>query len=59
VPQELFLEGERYNPKSLRIDRGYVEAACKQLAPGTVLQFLRYGFVRLDDPKEQTYVYSC
>jgi len=58
VPGDLMVEG-KFNPHSLRVDKGYCEKACATLEQGTVVQFERYGFVRLDDAKAMRFVYSC
>jgi len=42
------LIGEQYNEKSLSVEKGLCEAACAQLEIGEIVQFERYGFVRLD-----------
>lgn len=49
-PSELFLEDEKPNPHSLRVRKGYAEAAFSNLAVGDIVQFPRYGFVRVDAP---------
>ena len=58
VPGDLFV-GDKFNPNSLRVDKGYCEKACSLLEEGTVVQFERYGFVRLDDAKKMVFIYSC
>ena len=49
-PSELFLEDETPNPDSLKVRKGYAEAAFADLAQGDIVQFPRYGFVRVDGP---------
>ncbi len=39
-----------FNPDSMTVDRGYAERAVQQLNPGDMVQFERYGFVRIDAP---------
>ncbi len=58
VPGDL-LVGKKFNPKSLRTDKGYCEKACTRLEEGTIVHFPRYGFARLDDAKKMIFVYSC
>lgn len=41
--------GETYNENNLRIERGYAESFISTLPVGTPLQFVRYGFCRVDD----------
>jgi len=49
-PSELFLEDETPNPDSLKVRKGYAEAAFSSLGEGDIVQFPRYGFVRVDGP---------
>ena len=49
-PAELFLADEKPNPDSLKVRKGYAEAAFADLAKGDIVQFPRYGFVRVDGP---------
>ena len=49
-PSELFLEDETPNPDSLKVRKGYAEAAFAHFAQGDIVQFPRYGFVRVDAP---------
>jgi glutamyl-tRNA synthetase len=58
VPKDLLKEGE-YNPESLEQVKGYCEASCKDLDVGTVVQFERFGFCRLDSKDPLTFIYSC
>ncbi|MDD5340601.1 MAG: glutamate--tRNA ligase [Candidatus ainarchaeum sp.] len=60
MPKDLLLDGE-FNPKSLEKASGYCEPACAALAEGTVIQFERFGFCRLDrkEDKRLTFIFSC
>lgn len=58
TPGELFIN-DQFNPESLKTEKGYVEAGVKELKVGDVVQFLRVGFVRLDDAQRQVYIFSC
>jgi glutamyl-tRNA synthetase len=49
-PSELFLDDETPNPDSLKVRKGYAEAAFADLSEGDIVQFPRYGFVRVDGP---------
>ncbi|HZT34719.1 MAG TPA: hypothetical protein VFA15_02275 [Nitrososphaera sp.] len=40
--------GEEYNTKSLEIAKGGAESFAAALAPGTCVQFVRFGFCRID-----------
>lgn len=42
--------GDHFNDNSLIIDTGLCESFISTLAPGTIIQFVRYGFCRIDDP---------
>lgn len=41
--------GDQYNPQSLEVCRGYVESFVSTLRPGAIIQFVRFGFCRIDD----------
>lgn len=47
IPKALYV-GEEYNANSLEIAKGGVEPYAASLAPGTVVQFVRFGFCRID-----------
>jgi glutamyl-tRNA synthetase len=49
-PSELYNEDGSINPTSLTVRKGYAEAAFATLIPGDIVQFPRYGFVRVDTP---------
>jgi glutamyl-tRNA synthetase len=49
-PGELYLENGSVNPDSLVVRRGFAEASFASLAQGEIVQFPRYGFVRVDAP---------
>jgi glutamyl-tRNA synthetase len=49
-PSELFLDDETPNPDSLKVRKGFAEAAFSDLGQGDIVQFPRYGFVRVDGP---------
>jgi glutamyl-tRNA synthetase len=49
-PAELYLDDETPNPDSLKVRKGYAEAAFSLLGQGDIVQFPRYGFVRVDGP---------
>lgn len=48
VPGLLFI-GENFNPDSLRIIEGYAEAAVSTLNTDEIVQFERFGFVRIEN----------
>jgi glutamyl-tRNA synthetase len=60
VPGDLFVN-EKFNPESLREEKGVCERNCAQLKEGQVIQFERYGFVALDKKKKNSleFVWSC
>jgi glutamyl-tRNA synthetase len=58
IPKDLLKENE-YNPDSLQEVKGYCEDSCLSLEEGTILQFERFGFCRLDKKEPLTFIYSC
>ena len=48
IAKELYL-GEKYNANSLEICKGYAESFVSTLKPDTRIQFVRFGFCRVDD----------
>jgi glutamyl-tRNA synthetase len=48
IPKELYL-GEQYNTNSLEIAQGYAESFVSTRRTGTAIQFVRFGFCRIDD----------
>ncbi len=60
IPRDLLKDGE-FNPLSLDKAGGYCEPACAALAEGSVVQFERFGFCRLDrrDGGRLVFVFSC
>ncbi len=50
IPKALYL-GEEYNMNSLEIARGFTESFVSGLKPDTQIQFVRFGFCRIDDGK--------
>ncbi len=47
IADVLFIDDE-YNPNSLSIEKGVAESSVKDLPVDTIIQFERYGFVRID-----------
>ena len=48
IPKVLYI-GEEYNTDSLEIARGFAESFVSGLRPDTRVQFVRFGFCRIDD----------
>jgi glutamyl-tRNA synthetase len=48
IPKELYI-GEEYNTNSLEIARGFAESFVSGLKPDAQVQFVRFGFCRIDD----------
>ncbi|MDG6905819.1 MAG: glutamate--tRNA ligase [Nitrososphaerota archaeon] len=46
------LLGEKFNPESLRLAKGLIEASGSDIAVGESFQLVRFGFCRLDSPRE-------
>jgi glutamyl-tRNA synthetase len=53
------LEGGKYNPESLVSEKGYCEKAVLELEKGTLIQFERYGFCRLDSLEPLRLIHTC
>jgi glutamyl-tRNA synthetase len=50
IPRELYRSGEdNYNTNSLEIARGFAESFVSSLKRNTHVQFVRFGFCRIDD----------
>ncbi len=58
VPKDLLKDGE-FDPDSLQVLRGVCEKSVSGLEEGTIVQFERFGFCRLDSLHPLTFVYSC
>ena len=50
VPDVLFLDGDVFNEDSLKEVHGFAEQYASTLKVGDIVQFPRFGFVRLDSP---------
>jgi glutamyl-tRNA synthetase len=49
IAKELY-KGEEYNTNSLEVASGFAESFASRLKPDTPVQFVRFGFCRIDDP---------
>jgi hypothetical protein len=49
-PSELYNEDGTVNPNSLVVRKGFAEPSFAALEVGEIVQFQRYGFVRVDSP---------
>jgi len=49
-PSELYIDDDTINPNSLVVRKGFAEASFAALQQGEIVQFPRYGFVRVDGP---------
>ena len=47
IPKELY-KGDEYNTNSLEIAQGFAESFVSYLKPDTMVQFVRFGFCRID-----------
>jgi glutamyl-tRNA synthetase len=56
IPKNLFIE-DSFNPNSLIIVNGYVESYVLKIKIGTVLQFVRFGFCKLNSYASATYAH--
>ncbi|MFH0738143.1 MAG: glutamate--tRNA ligase [Candidatus Micrarchaeota archaeon] len=57
VPKDLLDEKGEFNKKSLEKIDGFCEAGCANLEIGTIVQFERFGFCRLDKKENGRYVF--
>ncbi len=48
IPKQLY-NGEEYNTNSLEIAHGFAESYVSSLKPDTMIQFVRFGFCRIED----------
>ena len=49
IPKELYKGEAKYNTDSLKIAQGFAESFVSSLRPDTLVQFVRFGFCRIDD----------
>ncbi len=56
---ELLDENGNVNENSLEEIHGYAESNIDELNEGDIVQFERFGFVRLDNKKERKFIFSC
>jgi glutamyl-tRNA synthetase len=56
IPKNLFIE-DSFNPNSLLIVSGYVESYVLNIKIGTILQFVRFGFCKLNSYASATYAH--
>ena len=59
IPKDLLNDANEYNPNSLEKVRGYCEKGVAALSTGSVVQFERFGFCRLDKKEPLTFIFSC
>jgi glutamyl-tRNA synthetase len=50
IPKELYI-GEEYNTNSLEVAQGFAESFTSTLKADTSVQFVRFGFCRIDDAR--------
>ncbi len=58
IPLDLVNEEGSFNENSLKVVKGISEPAVAELKEGEVVQFERFGFVRLDDKNEMRFIFS-
>jgi glutamyl-tRNA synthetase len=49
IPKELYKGEAKYNTDSLEVAQGFAESFVSSLRPDTLVQFVRFGFCRMDD----------
>ncbi|MDQ4050253.1 MAG: glutamate--tRNA ligase [Thermoproteota archaeon] len=48
IPKELYVSEDRYNTNSLEVSQGFAESYVSRLEPDSRVQFVRFGFCRID-----------
>ena len=56
-PNKLFI-GDKLNPKSLEVLEGFAESYVNTLSNGTMVQFIRFGFCRIEDTKSAIFTHK-
>ncbi len=59
IPDMLFTKDDVYNPNSLREVHGFAEEALTQVQTGDIIQFERFGFVRIEHSSKGIIAYFC
>jgi glutamyl-tRNA synthetase len=49
IPKELYMSEDNYNTNSLEVSQGFAESFVSRLEPDSRVQFVRFGFCRIDD----------
>jgi glutamyl-tRNA synthetase len=48
IPKELYMSEDKYNTNSLEVSQGFAESFASRLEPDSRVQFVRFGFCRID-----------
>ncbi|HEV3432373.1 MAG TPA: glutamate--tRNA ligase [Nitrososphaera sp.] len=48
IPKELYMSDDKYNTNSLEVSQGFAESFVSRLEPDSRVQFVRFGFCRID-----------
>ena len=48
IPKELYMSEDEYNTNSLEVSQGFAESFVSRLEPDSLVQFVRFGFCRID-----------
>jgi glutamyl-tRNA synthetase len=48
IPKELYMSENKYNTSSLEVSQGFAESFVSRLEPDSLVQFVRFGFCRID-----------
>ncbi len=48
IPKELYMSEDKYNTNSLEVSQGFAESFVSRLEPDSRVQFVRFGFCRID-----------
>ncbi|MDQ3847550.1 MAG: glutamate--tRNA ligase family protein, partial [Thermoproteota archaeon] len=49
IPKELYMSEDNYNTNSLVVSQGFAESFVSRLEPDSRVQFVRFGFCRIDE----------
>jgi len=58
VPGKLFDKDNKLMSKTMNTDKGICEKSCSKLKKGDMIQFERYGFVRVDKKKPLEFIFA-
>ncbi|HIJ97988.1 TPA: hypothetical protein H1012_00280, partial [archaeon] len=54
IPSEIVGRDDNPLPDSLKIIKGLCEETCKKISPNEIIQFERFGFVKIEKPSPKS-----